>query len=53
MIEELAAIWTGLKIVQGRIHFPKSQDFMERCNQNVKLLIDMITIKTIWPPEHF
>ena len=45
VIEELAGMWTGLKIVHGRARHPQSQGSVERCNQDIKLLTGKLTIK--------
>ncbi|CAF1073429.1 unnamed protein product [Didymodactylos carnosus] len=36
VIEELAEMWKGLKIVHGRARHPQSQGSVERCNQDTK-----------------
>jgi transposase InsO family protein len=47
IIEELAAMWTGLKIVHGKPRHPQSQGSVERSNQDTKLLIGILFNKKL------
>lgn len=39
IIEELARMWPELKLVHGRPRHPKSQGSVERCNQDIELML--------------
>lgn len=44
VIQELADMWTGVKIVHGRARHPQSQGSVERCNQDIKQLIGIANV---------
>jgi transposase InsO family protein len=45
VIQEMADMWAGIKIVHGRARHPQSQGSVERYNQDIKQLIGIANVK--------